>query len=109
MEFANELLSPGEVSKVLGVSKRTVLRWLEKGGIEGVKIGTKLIKIPKDSLKKIISPYSTAKNKKKETSPSRYIKDPFLNVDERLPLIGDAPKDLAQRYDFYLYGNYDIY
>lgn len=107
MEFTNELLSIGEVSKILGISKRTVLRWLEKGELEGVKIGTKLIKISKGSLKKIITPYMTGKNKKKEVTPSRYIKDPFLNVDEWLPLVKDAPKDLAEKHDFYLYGNFD--
>jgi len=31
--------------------------------------------------------------------------DPFLNVDEWAPFPpADAPKDLAQRHDYYLYG-----
>ena len=44
-----------EVEKILGVSHRTLLRWVTEGKIEAVKIGSRW-KVSEDTLKRILPP-----------------------------------------------------
>jgi len=105
MDLCNNLLSPAEVSEILKVSKRTVLRWLEKGKLPGIRVGDRLIKIPREGLDNIITEYKIKKNAGKKSKMPDYEADPFLHVDEWVPDMGEnLPEDLAEEHDHYLYG-----
>lgn len=100
MDLCNDLLSPAEVSEILKVSKRTVLRWLEKGKLPGIRVGDRLIKIPREGLDNIITEYKIKKSKMPD-----YEADPFLYLDEWVSDMGEnLPEDLAEKHDYYLYG-----
>lgn len=104
MEASGQLLSLAEVSQLLGISRRTVLRWLESGKIEGVRVGERLVKVPREALTRILSPYRPRK-RPQAARPEEAPENPFLNVDDWAPkAIKNAPRDLAQRHDLYLYG-----
>jgi excisionase family DNA binding protein len=103
MEYRDDLLSLAEVSGILNVSKNTILRWIDKGKIRGVRVSDRLIKIPRNSLDEIIKPYEGEKTVTKKTL--KYEDDPFLHVEEWAPeTIQVAPEDLSQEHDHYLYG-----
>ncbi|MEQ8188108.1 MAG: helix-turn-helix domain-containing protein [Candidatus Eremiobacterota bacterium] len=99
MQLQDDLLSPMEVSEILKVSKRTVLRWLENGKLRGIRVGSRLIKIPRNALNDIICPY-----KQKTADEISYEDDPFLHVEEWVPsAVENSPEDLASEHDHYLY------
>lgn len=99
-----DLLNLREASEFLGVSKRTVLRWLESGKLKGNRIGERLIKIPKVNLTRMISSYIPKKHKAEHKLQPQYEINPFLYVDNWAPdLPSDIPNDLAERHDYYLY------
>ncbi|MDI9608469.1 MAG: helix-turn-helix domain-containing protein [Atribacterota bacterium] len=47
------LLTPKEVAEKLRVSEQTVLRWLRKGKLKGVKVG-KLWRVREEDLRELI-------------------------------------------------------
>jgi excisionase family DNA binding protein len=99
MNLQDDLLSPLEVSEILKVSKRTILRWLENGKLRGIRVGGRLIKIPRHVLNDIVSPY-----KKEKINEPSYEDDPFLHVEEWAPQgVDNIPEDLASEHDHYLY------
>ncbi len=52
-----ELLRPSEVATYFSVSVKTVYGWIAEGKIDAVKIGiTRVIRIPRDSIKRLIRP-----------------------------------------------------
>lgn len=105
MDIKNELLSLSEVSEILNVSKRTVLRWLEKGKLQGVRVGERLVRVPRDSLKSVLKKYSTCTSHGKRKKELNFDDDPFLIVDEWAPEAPEeVPTDLASEHDHYLYG-----
>lgn len=106
MDLCNDLLSPAEVSEILKVSKRTVLRWLESGKLPGIRVGERLVKIPREVLGNIITEYNKVKkNANNKAQKPNYEADPFLYVDEWAPDLGEnVPEDLAEEHDHYLYG-----
>lgn len=105
MDLYDDLLSPAEASKILKVSKRTVLRWLENGKLPGIRVGDRLIKIPRKLLGTVITEYKVKKNVKQKSKIPDYEGDPFLYVDEWAPDPGEnIPEDMAEEHDHYLYG-----
>ncbi len=51
--LSTRLYSLTEVEKILGVSHRTLLRWVTEGKIEAVKVGSRW-KVSEDTLKRIL-------------------------------------------------------
>ena len=51
--LSTRLYTLTEVEKILGVSHRTLLRWVTEGKIEAVKIGSRW-KVSEDTLKRIL-------------------------------------------------------
>lgn len=47
-------LRPGEVARLLGVSRSTVYRWFWEGKLKGIRFGEKNIRIARDSVEKIV-------------------------------------------------------
>lgn len=104
MDIKSDLLSLSEVTEILGVSRWTVLRWLEKGRLQGVRVGERLIKVERDSLKSVIGKYSPNR-KQAKIKELNYGDDPFLRIDEWISEAPEGiPTDLACEHDHYLYG-----
>ena len=53
-----ELLRPDEVAKYLSLSIKTIYRWIECGRLDAVKIGGRCVRIPRESVEKVILPAS---------------------------------------------------
>ena len=51
--LSTRLYTLTEVEKILGVSHRTLLRWVTEGKIEAVKVGSRW-KVSEDTLKRIL-------------------------------------------------------
>jgi len=51
-----DLFRPDEVAKYLDVNKSTIYRWIDEGKISSVKLGKKLIRIPRHAILKIMKP-----------------------------------------------------
>jgi len=52
-----ELLRPDEVAKYYSVAKSTVYVWIETGKLEAVKVGGKLLRIPREALESLEKPF----------------------------------------------------
>lgn len=103
MDMEGDLLSLSEAAEVLRVSKRTVLRWMERGKLQGVRVGERLVKVSRHSLKNVITSYVPERMRKKKAPDFNL--DPFLTVDEWAPSVPESvPTDLACEHDHHLYG-----
>jgi len=51
------LLRPDEVAKYYSVAKSTVYVWIETGKLEAVKVGGKLLRIPREALESLEKPF----------------------------------------------------
>ena len=83
---AREFLSITETCKLVGVSRRTIYRCIERGDLQVCKLGKRTI-IRRSEIDKIFEPYTSAKVSRTAQSPS-----PDLNSPEFDP------------YDFYTVG-----
>lgn len=50
-----QLYNPKQVAERLGVSSRSVLRWIQSGKLEGQKLGERQYRISKKSLEKFLA------------------------------------------------------
>lgn len=49
-----QLFNPKQVAERLGVSSRSVLRWIQSGKLEGQKLGERQYRVSKDALEKFL-------------------------------------------------------
>jgi len=52
-----ELFRPDEVAKFYSVARSTVYVWIETGKLEAVKVGGKLLRIPREALENLEKPF----------------------------------------------------
>lgn len=49
-----QLFNPKQVAERLGVSSRSVLRWIQSGKLEGQKLGPRQYRVSKDALERFL-------------------------------------------------------
>ena len=54
MEDMERMLRSGEVAKLLGVDRHTVVRWIKEGKIRAVKLPSGRYRIPESEVRKIL-------------------------------------------------------
>lgn len=50
-----QLFNPKQVAERLGVSSRSVLRWIQSGKLEGQKLGERQYRVSKEALEKFLA------------------------------------------------------
>lgn len=58
-----QLFNPKQVAERLGVSSRSVLRWIQSGKLEGQKLGERQYRVSKEALKKFLDNTKETKQK----------------------------------------------
>ncbi len=54
MERRERMLRSGEVAKILGVDRHTVVKWIKEGKIRAIKLPSGRYRIPESEVKKIL-------------------------------------------------------
>nr|MDO8043823.1 helix-turn-helix domain-containing protein [Candidatus Baldrarchaeota archaeon] len=54
MEKKERMLRSGEVAKILGVDRHTVVKWIKEGKIRAIKLPSGRYRIPESEVKKIL-------------------------------------------------------
>ncbi|OYT30795.1 MAG: hypothetical protein B6U94_05345 [Thermofilum sp. ex4484_79] len=54
MEWKERMLRSGEVARILGVDRHTVVKWIKEGRIRAVKLPSGRYRIPESEVKKIL-------------------------------------------------------
>ncbi len=54
MEEVDRMLRSGEVAKLLGVDRHTVVEWIKKGKIRAIKLPSGRYRIPESEVRKIL-------------------------------------------------------
>lgn len=49
-----DLFRPDEVAKCLSISRATVYRWIYEGKLKSIKVGNRLIRIPRYAILKVL-------------------------------------------------------
>lgn len=70
-----ELITTGELAKILGISRIAVFKRIKRGQIKAIRVGRNFV-IPKDSLPEVLGQVLSKKNKREiETAVKRTVRE----------------------------------